>query len=318
MAARVVVTDHAFRDVDAERRAAEAAGATFADFQCRTVPDTIAAVRDADVALVNFAPMSADVLSTMRRGATVIRYGVGVDNVDLDAARQQDVRVANVPDYGTETVGDHAAASILALARRLHLYDHRIRADGWIGPGDLGPLPSVRSMTVGFIGMGRTARAVHARLRAFGCAFVAHDPYCPPDDAAGLGIELVTLDELAARADVVSLHSASTPETRGVVGERFLRSVRPGTLLVNTARGALVDESALVAALEDGRIAAAALDVTDPEPVPVDSPLRAFPQVLLTPHAAFYDEDSLVALQRLASEEMVRALRGEPLRCRVA
>lgn len=315
---RVVVIDHAFPDVELERRAAEGHGATFAEFQCRSVDETVAAVLGADVMLVNFAPMTADVIEQLAPGTTIIRYGVGVDNVALEIARSRGVQVANVPDYGIETVGDHAAASILALVRRLHLYDRKIRANGWVGPSELGALRSLRRMTVGFIGAGRTARAVHARLRSFGCAFVAHDPYADWDKLDALGIERVDLIELAQRADVVSLHSSSTPETRGILGRSFLAEVRPGTIVVNTARGSLVDEPALVEALADGRIAAAALDVTDPEPIPVDSPLRAFTQVLLTPHAAFYDEDSLAALQRLATEEMVRALEGRPLRCQVA
>jgi D-3-phosphoglycerate dehydrogenase len=318
MTPRVVVTDHAFGDVEVERRAAIEHGATFEDFQCRTVEETIEAVRGADVMLVNFAPFPAAVIEQLPAGSTIIRYGVGYDNVDLDAAVQHRVRVANVPDYGTETVGDHAAASILALTRRLHLYDRRIRDEGWVSPSEVGSLRSLRRMTIGFIGMGRTARAVHARLRAFGCRFVAHDPYADTAELAALDIESLNLDALARRADVITLHCASTPETRGMIGRAFLADVRPGTIIVNTARGSLVDERALIEALADGRIAAAALDVTDPEPVPADSPLRDFPQVLLTPHAAFYDDDSLLALQRLASEEMVRALEGRPLRCRVA
>ncbi len=318
MSPRVVVTDHAFADVELERRTATGHGATFEEFQCRSVDETADAVLGADVVLVNFAPITADVIEQLTPGSTIIRYGVGFDNVSTDAAAKRRISVANVPDYGIETVGDHAAASVLALVRRLHLYDRKIRARGWVGPSELGELRSLRRMTVGFIGAGRTARAVHSRLKGFGCAFVAHDPYADVEECASLGIELVGLGELARRADIVSLHSTSTPETRGIVNRSFLAEVRPGTILVNTARGSLVDEQALIEALEDGRVAAAALDVTDPEPVPENSPLRSFPQVLLTPHAAFYDEDSLAALQRLATDEMVRALEDRPLRCRVA
>ena len=227
-------------------------------------------------------------------------------------------QVAHVPDYGTETVADHAAASLLALARRTVVYNSRIRSEGWLRPAEIGPMPSLRAMVVGFLGMGRVAVATHARLAAFGFSFVAYDPYSEPAALKQLGIAGVDLHQLASVSHAISVHARSTAETHHIVDQDFLRRVQRGTLLVNTARGSLVDEVALAVALSAGTIAGAALDVTEHEPLSEDSPLRSFPQVILSPHAAFYDDESVRTLQRLVAEEAGRALRGESLRCQLA
>ncbi|GAA1495373.1 C-terminal binding protein [Paeniglutamicibacter kerguelensis] len=318
MSQRVVVTDHAFRDVEFEKAIAVKHGAEFECFSCVETEETIKSIRNADVAFVNFAPMSREVLSRFKPGATVIRYGIGYDNVDIDAAKEFGVAVANVPDYGVETVADHAASSLLAVLRRLPVYDSLIKTNGWAKPAEVGPLRGFRSTTIGLVGLGRIAQAVHRRLEPFGFSFVAFDPFCSPEIFEQLNVKSVSLEELSEQAHAVSLHAPSTPENHHLIGREFLGRMQPGSVIVNTARGPLVDLDALAEAVQDGRLAGVALDVTDPEPLPADSPLRNFPQVILTPHAAFYDDDSLANLQRLASEEAGRALSGEQLRCRIA
>jgi D-3-phosphoglycerate dehydrogenase / 2-oxoglutarate reductase len=313
----VVVTDQAFGGVEQERAMAAAAGAEFTSHQCTTEEETLEAVRDADVALVNFAPMTEKVLSAMGAGATVVRYGIGYDNVDVEAARRLGVAVANVPDYGSDTVADHAAAMILALLRRLPHYDRSIRAGGWCPPASVGPVPSFSSSTVGLVGVGRIARSLAARLAGFGFDLIGFDPLVPADVAEAAGVRLVSLDEVAERSHAVSLHVPSTPETHRLVNAAFIARMREGAVVVNTSRGSLVDEQDLAAALLEGRLAGAALDVFDPEPLAAESPLRDCPTVLFTPHAAFYSTQSLQNLQRLATEEAARALRSEPLRCPV-
>ena len=286
--------------------------------QCTSESDVLAATKGTDVVLVNFAPVTAAVLTGLAPGATVIRYGIGYDNVDVDAARRLGVQVANVPDYGADTVADHAAASLLGLLRRLPHYDRRIRTEGWCVPGSVGPVAGLASTTVGLIGAGRIALALAKRLIAFGIRVVAEDP--APDRAAvaAAGVTLVHREELLATSTGVSLHAPATPATRHLVDAAFLSALQPGAVLVNTSRGSLVDSDALAAALTSGHLAGAALDVFDPEPLPDDSALRDCPGVVFTPHAAFYSVDSLRALQRLAAEEADRALAGDPLRCRVA
>lgn len=314
---RVVVTDHAFLDVEQERLMAKAHDAEFEVFDCKDEEATILAVLGASVALVNFAPITREVLGALPKGATVVRYGIGYDNVDLASAEELGIHVANVPDYGVQTVADHAAASLLSLARRLPAYADLLRENTWARPADVGTIRGLRSTVVGLVGMGRIAQEVVRRLQPFGCTFLGHDPFCAPGVFSSLGVEKVSLTDLAARSHAVSLHAPVTEQTRRMVDQAFLSALPHGAFLVNTARGALVDESALAAALRSGQLAGASLDVTDPEPLSTDSPLRTAPNLSLTPHAAFYDQDSLLKLQLLASEEAGRALRHEPLRCPV-
>jgi D-3-phosphoglycerate dehydrogenase len=216
-----------------------------------------------------------------------------------------------------DTVADHAAALLLALLRRIPFYDAGIRGRSWVLPGDAGPVPSFRSTTVGLLGAGRIACSLADRLRAFGFRLLAHDPYADADVVAAHGLTLVDLDTLLGESHGISLHLPVTPATHRMVDRDLLSRVRPGAVLVNTSRGALVDEAALAEALVEGRLRGAGLDVFDPEPLSADSPLRTAPDVLLSPHAAFYSESSLDNLQRLAAEEAVRAALGQPLRCRV-
>jgi D-3-phosphoglycerate dehydrogenase len=270
------------------------------------------------VVLVNFAPITEAVLSAMATGGTVIRYGIGYDNVDTAAAGRLGISVANVPDYGSDTVADHTVASLLSLLRKLPAYDRGIREQGWCLPGSLGSLPGFASTTIGLIGTGRIGLAVAARLRPFGFRVLASDPYADADAVTAVGIELVDLPELLADSHAVSLHAPLTPATERLLDAGAFARMRPGAVVVNTSRGGLVDTEALADALESGQLGAAALDVFDPEPLDAGSRLRALPQVLLTPHAAFFSDDSVAALQQLACEEAARALAGEPLRCRVA
>lgn len=315
---RIVVTDHAFSRTEDEAAVARRFSAEFAVYQCTTESETVDAVAGADVAFVNFAPITAKVLRAMAPGATVIRYGIGYDNVDLAAAREIGVSVANVPDYGSDTVADHTVASLLTLLRKLPAYDRRVREDGWCAPRDLGSLPGFADTTVGLVGLGRIGLAVNERLRAFGFTVLAYDPYASTDVAADNGLRLTELPELLAASHAISLHAPLTPETKHLLDADAFARVRRGAVVVNTSRGGLIDQEALADALESGQVSAAALDVFDPEPLAATSRLRALPQVLLTPHTAFFSDSSIAALQRLAAEEAARALAGEPLRCRVA
>jgi D-3-phosphoglycerate dehydrogenase len=315
---RMVVTDQAFGNVDAEAATAVRLGVDFAEHACRTEEETLAATAGARVVLVNFAPITSRVLRALAPGAAVIRYGIGVDNVDLVAARELGVAVANVPDYGSETVAEHAAACLLALLRGLPRYDHAIRADGWCAPTSVTPMRAFASTTVGLIGTGRIGLALHDRLRALRFNVIAHDPYVDATLVGRRGLPLVDMNELLATSHAVSLHAPLTDRTKHLIDAEALSRMPAGAVLVNTSRGGLVDPDALAEAISSGHIAGAALDVFDPEPLRSDSQLRELPGVILTPHAAFYSQDSVRNLQRLAAEEAERALTGVPLRCRVA
>lgn len=313
----IVVTDHAFGGVAHETALAERVGARLSVHQCVSEDETRRAVSGADIVFVNFAPITRAVLEAMPAHAVVIRYGIGYDNVDIDAARELGVRVCNVPDYGVDTVADHTVACLLALLRKTGPFTQALRSTPWLKAGDLGPIRGFAETTVGLIGTGRIGRAVAARLQPFGFEVIAYDPFVDAAEIAPLGIEAVGFDELLARSHAVTLHAPLTDENRRLMDAVAFRAMREGAVLVNTSRGGLVDEQALLDALGTGHLAGAALDVFDPEPLDPASALRERDNVILTPHAAFYSLSSLDALQRLASEEAQRALDGAPLRCRI-
>ncbi|MFC4242941.1 C-terminal binding protein [Gryllotalpicola reticulitermitis] len=303
--------------MDRERDVAARYGCDFAEFDARSEEDAVRAVTGARVAFVNFAPMTRRVLMSMAPGGLVIRYGIGVDNVDLAAARELGVSVCNVPDYGADTVAEHAVTLLLSLLRRVFLYTDRIRSEGWIAPADAGTIRGFATTTVGLIGTGRIGRAVAARLVPFGFRIVAFDPFVERAQLEAIGIAPVRLDQLLSESHAVSLHAPLTVANHHLLNAERLAMMSADAVVVNTSRGGLIDESALETALVEGRLAGAALDVFEREPLPETSALRALPNVLLTPHAAFYSESSLANLQRLAAEEADRYLMGQPLRCPV-
>jgi D-3-phosphoglycerate dehydrogenase len=312
---KLVVTDQAFGNTRHEFAAAKAAGADFTEHQCRSEDEALEAVRGAKAVLNNFAPMTHRVMKVMAPDAVIVRYGVGVDNVDLDAARNLGVRVCNVPDYGVEEVADHAAAMTLALARKLGRYDAGIRGGEWKIGQMVDGLRSLSETTVGLIGLGRIARAYAARMKVFGCRIIGFDPYVTDDQARAAGIEPMSREEIIATANVLSLHVPLTPETRHMIDAQAMARMPEGAILINCSRGGLIDEVALAEALTKSHLAGAGLDVFEKEPLPLDSPLRTAPHVIMSPHAAFFSDASVNTLQRLAAEEALRGLRGETLRC---
>jgi D-3-phosphoglycerate dehydrogenase len=312
MSFTVVYTDHGFPDVATERALIEAAGGTLTVAQCETANDVIAAANGADALLVQWAPITADVIATLDRCRVIVRVGIGVDNVDLDAARAHGVLVCNVPDYCIDEVADHTLALALTLVRQLPFVDQRVRGGTWRITPDA-PMPAFRAMTFATVGFGRIACAVLDRARPFRFRRVAYDPYVPDAAFDEAGVTRLDLDALFAEADIISLHSPLTPDTYHLVDAERLRQMKDSAILVNTARGGLIDTVALAEALDAGIIAAAGLDVFETEPLPDDHPLRQCDTALLTSHLAWYSEQSVPVLQRKAAEEVARALRGEPL-----
>jgi D-3-phosphoglycerate dehydrogenase / 2-oxoglutarate reductase len=303
---RVVVTDQVFPDVDTER-------ALLADFGAELevadgpVEAVLERARDADALLNTYLAFDAAALGQLERCKVIARYGIGVDNIDLEAARAAGIVVTNVPDYCLEEVGVHALALMLALYRRLPEADASVRAGGW-GIADLRPIGRVSELTVGLVGYGQIARRLATALLALGADVVAFDPYV--DAAAAHPVRLVDLDELLASADIVSLHVPLTPDTRGLIGRAELERMRNDALLVNTSRGPLVVLDDLVEALRAGTIRGAALDVYEQEP-PDPSRFEGVPGLLLTPHMAFYSEAAIRESQRKAATQVIKVLRGE-------
>jgi D-3-phosphoglycerate dehydrogenase / 2-oxoglutarate reductase len=308
---RVVITDATFPDVALEEAAARAAGASFERHACKSAAEVAAAVRGADVAVVQFAPLTRAAIVGLAPGATAIRYGVGYNNFDVPALNDHGVKAAYVPDYCTAEVADHTAAAILALLRKLPTLDASVRRGEWAAVGIAKPLKSFADTTIGFLGFGRIAQEVAARLAPFGFSFLAHDPYFTGSFPR---LTLTDLPSLLAQSDALTLHAPATPETTSIINQGTLAQMKPTAVLVNTARGDLIDEAALAAALVSGALAGAALDVFLTEPLPETSPLRAAPNLLLGPHAAWYSEVAVDRLQSLVADEITRALTGQGVR----
>lgn len=314
MTARVVVTDYTFPDVHREENAAKGAGADFAAFQCKSAADVAEAVAGADAVAVQFAPFGSEAAAAVKPGATVIRYGVGYDNIDIAAASEAGLQIGYVPDYCADEVADHTAAAVLALLRKLVPLDTSVRRGEWAALKYAPPLKPFRETTVGFFGMGRIGCAVHERLAAFGFRFLVYDPAIDAERAMALRVEAVSSDDLVARADVLCLHAPATAATRGFINADRLSRMQRHSMIVNSARGQLIVEADLAHALSHGIIAGAALDVFAAEPLPENSPLRDVPNLLLTPHAAWYSDAAIGRLQSFVAEDITRALNGQPPR----
>lgn len=307
---KVVVTDSVFPHLEVERRILGQAGAELVALQAHRDEELLEPVADADGLLVCFAPVTRRVVEAARRCRIIARYGIGVDNVDLATATARGIVVTNVPDYCVEEVSDHTLALLLACARRVVWLDRGVRAGRW-DARDAVPVRRLSGQTLGLVGFGKIPRLVARKAQAFGLRVLGFDPYLDPSVLRELGVEPVGLRALLERSDYVSLHVPLTPQTERLVDESALRWMKPTAYLINTARGRIVDEGALVRALERRWIAGAALDVLPTEPPPQDDPLRSAPNVILTPHVAFYSEESLQELQRKAAEEVARVLTGQ-------
>lgn len=305
---RVVVTDQVFPDVEIERALIDKAGGELKVLSGNR-ENVLAGARDADAVLNTFFGFDADSIAGLQRCRIIARYGIGVDNIDLAAARDAGIAVTNVPDYCVEEVATHAVGLTLSLVRRIPAGDAVVRAGGW-GIGRLGPIHRFSTLTVGLLGYGRIARQVAATFTALGVgAVVVHDPYITEPEP---GHRLVGLDELLATSDVVCVHCPLTEETRGLIDAARLSAMKHGAFLVNTSRGPVVVLEDLVAALRDGRLAGAALDVFEVEPPPVEL-IRNVPNLLATPHAAFYSVEAVRESQRKAAVQIVKAMAGKPL-----
>jgi D-3-phosphoglycerate dehydrogenase len=304
--ARVLVTDHAWPHLDVETAVLAAADAELVVAETGHLDELVALAGDVDAILTCFAKVPAEVLDAAPRCRTVARYGVGLDNIDVGRATELGMVVSNVVDYCTDEVADHTLMMILALARRLLPLNRDVAAGGW-GAGVPGRSRRLRGRTLGLVGLGAIGRAVAVRAAAIGMRVVA----LRRSGGETPGIEVVDrLEDLLAAADVVSLHLPLTVGTVGLIDAAALRAMRPDAWLINTARGGLVHTDALLDALERGELAGAALDVTDPEPLPAAHPLRSRPDVVLTPHSAFASDGSLAELARRAAENVVEVLAG--------
>ncbi len=307
MSSRLVVLDASFGDVEVEIAAAAPYGVSVEDAGGVSGAAIVAAAHDADGVLVQYGLIDAETIAHCPGWRVIGRYGVGVDNVDLEAASSHGIAVINVPDYCVEEVATHTAALVLAAWRKLARSRALIDDGRWGDWPALRPVAPLSACTLGLVGVGRIGAEVIRLLSPFFGRVIASDPAQAPPP----GVDAVGLDELFAEADVVSLHCPLTPETRNLVDATRLVTMKPQAVLVNVSRGGLVDTAALDAALRGGRIAAAALDVLPTEPPAADDPLLGAPNLLLTNHTAWYSEQALVTLRQLLAQRCSAYLNGE-------
>jgi D-3-phosphoglycerate dehydrogenase len=259
---------------------------------------------------VTFAKLPGELIRQLTRCKSIGRFGLGVDNIDVKTAAELGITVTYVPDYCMQEVSDHAMALLLALARKVPFSNRLVQSGRWEMPA-IAPLHRLQGRVLGLIGFGNIPRALTPKAQAFGLKVIAHDPYVAGDTFAALGVEGIGFDGLCARSDFISVHAPLTEATRGLVNAAAFAKMKKGALLVNTARGPLIDEPALVAALDSGQLGGAALDVVVTEPLPKDSPLLGRDNVVLTPHTAYYSVESLVELQTKCAADVARVLSGE-------
>jgi len=302
---KVVVTDQVFPSIEAETELLAAIGARI-EVADGTAEGVARLGADADALLNTYLPITAQLLGQLPAVKIVARYGIGTDNVDLAAAARRGVVVTNVPDYSVEEVAVHALGLLLTLSRRLPEASALVAAGGW-GLDGLRPIRRLSTQRVGLVGYGKIARRLAGYLTALGCEVVAHDPLLRP----GPGLPpLLTLPDLLGRCDAVSLHAPLTARTAGLIGAAELAMMKPTAVLINTARGGLVDTGAVIEALRAGRIRAAALDVLGAEP-PAPGQLPAgLKGLLVTPHMAYYSEESIAESQRKAATQIIKVLTG--------
>jgi len=306
---RVVIADNAFAPIGPEREILSTLGCDIIFLSSTNEDEVISHTQDADAIICDAAPITERVLTAAPRLRVVSEYGIGYDNIDVEAATTRGVWVANVPGFCVPEVADHTMAFLLALSRRLIALDEGLHRGAW-GPRAAGQISRLADQTLGLIGFGPIARAVAARALPFGLRVVCWTPHTTAERVASWGAELVDLEDLFRRSDYVSLHVPATAETRRMINRERLALMKPTAYVINTGRGSLIDEPALVEALRGGQIAGAALDVFATEPLPPTDQLLALPNVVATPHAAFYSEESLRDLQTRAAKNVAAVLAG--------
>ena len=314
---KVVIADYDFGDVDIERSIVTEAGFELWAAQAKSEDEVIAVASDADAVLTQYAEIGKRAIDSFRRCKIIARYGIGVDIVDVDEATRRNIVVTNVPsDWCMNEVADHAVALLMALLRKLPQYHRATRAGEWKWQTGR-PIQRLQEGTVGLFSFGAIAKEVARRMKGFGVrSLIACDPYADKKDAAAEGVRLVSFEELLAKSDYLVIQAPLTEETRGRFSEAELRRMKKGSILVNTARGPIVNDEDLYRVLRDGWLSGAGLDDIEEEPAKranwkPTNPLFSLDNVIITPHAAYYSEQSIQIVRRYASEEAVRVLKGE-------
>ena len=310
---KIYITDCDHESMDIEKKTFTKEGVDFEILNVTQPEDIIRACHDADALILQYATISHNVLSSLKNLKGVVRYGVGVNTIDIESATKNNVAVCNVPDYGTNEVADHALALIMALARKLPLLINDTKSNIWAYEKAI-PIYRLQEQTAGIIGLGRIGLSLAKKLHGIGLKVIGFDPLAKKEQLPDY-IDFVSLDELLAHSDIISLNLPLTKSTENLIDSKEFSKMKSNCYLVNTARGGIVNEEALYQALLNHTIAGAALDVFKQEP-PTDRKLFSLDNFIATPHAAWYSEQSQQDLKRKAAEEAIRLAKGEkPLYC---
>lgn len=306
---KVVITDHSYMEFEEEKQVFESVGAKLKITQCKTEKEIIEVSKGA-IGLINSEiPITRKVIESLPDLKVIAKYGLGVDNIDLEAATDNNVFVANVPDYCQDEVSDHALALILTLSRKIVFLNQAVKQGKW-SFSDGAPLHRFNTQTVGLISYGSIARKLSKKLQAIGFKVIAFDPYFQKKNEE-TNVELVSLEELMKCSDVISIHSPLLTETYHMVNKEMLELAKPSAVIINTGRGPVINEKDLIDALKEGKISGAGLDVVEEEPVDISNPLLSMDNVILTPHIAFYSEESIQELKRKTALNVMDVLQGK-------
>jgi D-3-phosphoglycerate dehydrogenase len=305
---KIVITDHRFPNIDQETRAVNDAGWNLVVGQAATEDELVTLCRDADGVLAGRAPINKKVIVEMKRCRIIVRYGIGVETIDVATASARGIMVANVPDYCIDEVSDHALALLLLLSRQIIAAMTLAARQPW-SIAKMPPLHRLRGQVCGLFGFGRIGSLLARKVQPLGMRVVVHDPYLQEKRAADCGVELCSFDDLLKLSDYISLHAPLTGETHHRFGEAAFAKMKPTASIINAARGELIDQGALLAALDSGKIAGAALDVLDSTAAAAS--VLNHPKIILTPHSAWLSEEARTTLQASAVAQVIAALQGE-------
>lgn len=308
---KVVITDYYYESIHQEAAVMAEIGAELRDYHCQTEDEVIAAAAGCDALICQFAPITRKVIESLDKCKVIVRYAIGVDNIDVAAAEERGIYVCNVPDYGIDEVSNHAIALLLDCAKKLTYLAGQVK-QGNCSYTTVKPLYRMEGKTLGLMGFGRIPRLVAKKMAGFGVHIIAYDPMMNEEQARELGVTPVSFDQLLRESDYLSVHCPLTADTHHLFNEAAFRVMKPTAIFINTARGAVVNEADLIHALEQGEIAMAGIDVTETEPIPVGHPLLKLDNAVVTPHVAWYSEEAVQSLQLKAAQEAARVLMGQP------
>lgn len=313
MKPKVVIAYNGFGDIELESKLLRQIDAEIVHTGTLNTPEARAELRDCDAVMVTLDRVTQEVIESMTRCRVISRLGTGLDTIDIPAATARGIWVTYVPDYSIDEVSAHAIALILSLARGIPFLSNATRQGTWSSAA-WGPIYRLKDQTLGVLGLGRIGQATAEKGRGLGFQVIAFDPFADAATAERLGVRLVDLDTLIRTSDYISLHSPLTDDTHHIVNAEFLAKMKPTAYIINAARGPLIDEDALLAAVRAGQIAGAGLDVFAVEPIDPNSPLLKEDRILVTPHAAWYSEEAKLDMRSRGAEEVVRILSGQPPR----